>query len=79
MSALEVWRREEPRRAGPQIGGATLTTPTGALGFYFLLFVLAISLYACGQLAAMRREEPDQQLEMLFALPVGRVPLAHRR
>jgi hypothetical protein len=41
--------------------------------------VLAISLYACGQLAAMRREEPDQQLEMLFALPVGRVPLAHRR
>jgi ABC-2 type transport system permease protein len=52
--------------------GATITTPAGALGFYFLLFVLAISLYACAQLAAIRREEADQQLETLFALPVGR-------
>jgi ABC-2 type transport system permease protein len=55
-----------------KVSGATLTTPAGALGFYFLLFVLAISLYACGQLATVRREEADQQLETLFALPVGR-------
>jgi ABC-2 type transport system permease protein len=47
-------------------------TPAGALGFYFLLFVLVISLYACAQLASVRREEADQQLETLFALPVGR-------
>jgi ABC-2 type transport system permease protein len=52
--------------------GATITTPAGALGFYFLLFVLAISLYACAQVASIRREEADQQLETLFALPVGR-------
>jgi polyether ionophore transport system permease protein len=55
-----------------KLGGATITTPAGALGFYFLLFVLAISLYVCSQLATVRREEQDQQLETLFAQPVGR-------
>jgi polyether ionophore transport system permease protein len=55
-----------------KLGGASITTPAGALGFYFLLFVLAISLYACSQLSAVRREEADQQLETLFALPIGR-------
>jgi polyether ionophore transport system permease protein len=57
-----------------KLGGATITTPAGALGFQFLFFVLAISLYACTQVAAMRREEADQQLETIFALPVGRRP-----
>jgi ABC-2 type transport system permease protein len=60
--------REELRK----LGGASLTTPAGALGFYFLLFSLAISLFASSQIAAVRREEADQQLETLFALPVGR-------
>jgi ABC-2 type transport system permease protein len=60
--------REQLRK----LGGATITTPAGALGFYFLLFVLAISLYACAQVAAIRREEADQQLETLLAFPVGR-------
>jgi ABC-2 type transport system permease protein len=55
-----------------KLGGATITTPAGALGFYFLLFVLAISLFACSQLAAARHEEADQQLETLLALPVSR-------
>src|SRR5262245_2136827 len=55
-----------------KLGGATITTPAGALGFYFLLFILAISLYGCAQVAAVRREEADQQLETLFALPVER-------
>jgi ABC-2 type transport system permease protein len=55
-----------------KLSGASITTPAGALGFYFLLFVLVISLYACAQLASVRREEADQQLETLFALPVGR-------
>jgi polyether ionophore transport system permease protein len=55
-----------------KLGGASLTTPAGALGFYFLLFVLAISLFSCAQLAAVRREEAEQRLETLFALPVSR-------
>ena len=55
-----------------KLGVTSLTTPAGALGFYFLLFVLAISLFEISQLAAVRREEADQQLETLFALSVGR-------
>jgi ABC-2 type transport system permease protein len=52
--------------------GVSIATPAGALGFYFLLFVLAISLFACAQIAATRREEADQQLETLLAHPFGR-------
>jgi ABC-2 type transport system permease protein len=52
--------------------GASITTPAGALSTYFLLFVLAVSLFACAQVAAMRREEAEQRLETLFAGPVGR-------
>jgi ABC-2 type transport system permease protein len=52
--------------------GASVVSPSGALGFYFLFFVLLISLFACAQVAAMRREEAEQRLETLFALPVGR-------
>jgi polyether ionophore transport system permease protein len=55
-----------------KVGGASLVTPSGALGFYFLMFVLAIGLFACSQIAAVRREEADQRLETLLALPVGR-------
>ncbi|MGA8747072.1 MAG: ABC transporter permease subunit [Solirubrobacterales bacterium] len=55
-----------------RVGGASLVTPSGALGFYFLMFVLAIGLFACSQVAAVRREEADQRLETLFSLPVSR-------
>jgi ABC-2 type transport system permease protein len=55
-----------------KLGGASLVTPAGALGFYFLLLVLALSLFACSQIAAARRDESDQRLETLLALPVGR-------
>jgi len=34
--------------------------------------VLVISLFACSQVGAARREEADQQLETILALPVGR-------
>ena len=54
-----------------RVGGASLITPSGALGFYFLMFVLAIGLFACSQIAALRREEADQRLETLFSLPVS--------
>jgi len=63
---------ENLREQLSKLGGANITTPAGAIGFYFLLFILAISLYACAQVATVRREEADQQLETLFALPVGR-------
>jgi ABC-2 type transport system permease protein len=55
-----------------KLGTGSIATPTGYLGFTFIFFVLAISLFACAQIAAARREEADQQLETLLALPVGR-------
>lgn len=55
-----------------KLGGAMITTPAGALGFYFLLFVLTISLFACSQIAALRRDEAEQRLETVFVFPVDR-------
>jgi ABC-2 type transport system permease protein len=55
-----------------KLGTGSITTPTGYLGFTFIFFVLAISLFACAQIGAARHEEADQQLETLLALPVGR-------
>ena len=55
-----------------QVGGASIVTPAGALGLYFLFFVLGISLFACSQIAAARREEAEGRLETMLALPVGR-------
>jgi ABC-2 type transport system permease protein len=60
------------RRQLSHIGGASITTATGYLAFAFTLFVLALSLFAVAQIAAARREEAEQQLETLFARPVGR-------
>lgn len=55
-----------------RLGGASIVTPTGALGFYFLMFTFAISLFACSQISAVRHEEAESRLETLFALPVSR-------
>ncbi len=55
-----------------KLGVSTITTPRGVLGFYFLLFVLTISLFMCSQVAAVRRDEAEQRLETLLALPVDR-------
>jgi ABC-2 type transport system permease protein len=52
--------------------GTAANTATGYLGFAFLFFLLALSLFACFQVAAMREEEAEQRLETLFALPVRR-------
>ncbi len=60
--------RQELRK----IGAVSITTPAGYIGFCFLFFVLLLSLFACSQLAAARTAESDEQLETLFALPVGR-------
>ena len=55
-----------------KLGVESITTPRGALGFYFLLFVLVISLFACSQIASLRHDEAEQRLETVLALPVDR-------
>jgi ABC-2 type transport system permease protein len=55
-----------------KLGVGTVLTPSGYLGFAFIFFVLAAALFACAQIAAARREEADQELETLLALPVSR-------
>lgn len=55
-----------------RVGGASLTTAAGALGFYFLIFVFAIALFACAQVSVARHEEAESRLETLFALPLAR-------
>ncbi len=55
-----------------QVSGVSIVTPAGYLGLTFLFFVVVLSLFACAQVAAARSAESDQQLETLFALPVGR-------
>ena len=52
--------------------GTAATTPSGYLGFAFQYLLLALCLFACFQLTAMREEETEQRLETLFALPVRR-------
>jgi ABC-2 type transport system permease protein len=55
-----------------KLGAGSMMTPSGYLGLIFFVYVLGISLFACAQVGAARREEADQQLETLLALPVGR-------
>lgn len=55
-----------------KLGAGSLVTPTGYLAFVFVFFILAVSLFAVAQVAAARHAEARQQLETLFALPVGR-------
>ena len=55
-----------------KVGDVSFTTPSGYVGLCFLFFVLAISLFACSQLAATRREESEERLETLLALAVAR-------
>jgi ABC-2 type transport system permease protein len=61
------------RREFEKLGSASIVTPTGYLGFTFLFFVLAASLFAASQIGAARTEEADEQLETLLALPVSRL------
>lgn len=55
-----------------EITGVSVITPAGYIGFTFLFFVLIVGLFACAQVTAARNAELEQQLETLFALPVGR-------
>jgi ABC-2 type transport system permease protein len=60
------------RRELGKLGGGSLLTPAGALGFYFQFFVLVLSLFAVAQVAAARHEEAEGRLETLLALPASR-------
>jgi ABC-2 type transport system permease protein len=55
-----------------KLSSVSIVSPSGYIAFTFLFFVFALSLFACAQIAAARREEIEQRLETLLALPVRR-------
>ncbi len=55
-----------------KLGSGSVLTPRGYIGFSFIFFVLATSLFAVSQVAAARHEEADERLETLLAQPVAR-------
>jgi ABC-2 type transport system permease protein len=56
-----------------KLGSGSILTPSGYIAFVFIFFILAVSLFACAQIGAARREESEERLETLLAQPVGRV------
>jgi ABC-2 type transport system permease protein len=63
---------ESVRKEIAKLGSGSIDTPTGYLAFLFIFFVLAVSLFVCGQVGAARQEEADEQLETLLSQPVER-------
>jgi ABC-2 type transport system permease protein len=63
---------ESLREQIAKLGTSAADTPAGFLGFVFEFFVLAVALFACFEVVAVREGEASQQLETLFAQPVGR-------
>lgn len=55
-----------------KLGEGSVVTPTGYIAFAFIFVVLALSLFACAQVAAARDEEVAERLETVLALPVSR-------
>jgi len=55
-----------------KLGSGSILTPTGYLGFTFIFFILAVSLFAVSQISGAREEEAAGRLETLLALPVAR-------
>jgi len=55
-----------------KLGAESVVTPSGWLGFSFIFFLLAVSVFCCMQISSVRGEEAEQRLETLLALPVGR-------
>ncbi len=70
LSSVGISARLE--RELSKLGSGSIVTPTGYLGFVFIFFIAAISLFTCAQVVAARRCEADEQLETLLALPVSR-------
>src|SRR5262245_21858261 len=63
---------ENVQRQLEKLGTGSVVTPAGWLGFSFIFFILAVSLFCCMQIGSIRGEEAEQRLETLLALPVGR-------
>ena len=63
---------EEVQAQLEKLGTGSVVTPAGWLAFSFVFFVLAVSLFSCAQIGAIRGEEAEQRLETLLALPVDR-------
>jgi ABC-2 type transport system permease protein len=70
---------ENVQRQLEKLGTTSVVTPSGWLGFSFIFFILAVSLFCCMQIASVRGEEAEQRLETLLALPVGRRDWLARR
>jgi ABC-2 type transport system permease protein len=70
ISSADVSERVQRELA--KLGSGSIVTPTGYLAFIFLFVIVAVSVFACTQIAAARQEEAGQQLEALLAQPVGR-------
>lgn len=60
------------RRELARAGAGSVLTPSGYLGFSFLIFVLVMSLFACAQIGAARAEELEGRLETMMAGALGR-------
>jgi len=60
------------RRQLHKLGSISITSPAGYIALTFLFFALAFSLFAVSHVAAARREESEQRLETLLAMPVSR-------
>jgi ABC-2 type transport system permease protein len=69
QATLPAGVRQELKR----LGAESFLTPTGYLAFVIVFFALIVSLGMAQQVGAARREEADQRLETLLALPVGRI------
>ena len=54
-----------------KLGSGSIVTPTGYIAFLFLFVALAICLFVCTQISALRRGE-EQYLESVLAQPVSR-------
>lgn len=61
------------RREITKLGAGSIATPAGYLGLTMLFFILAVSVFACVQLAAARHEEAEGRLATLLAAPLGRL------